>query len=256
MVFSHHIANATAFHTVRGDADPPNPYSQINCCDYTGDSPEHISESRKAVCHELGIDEASLITARQTHSTNVAIIDTATMQLTVAQRADRLNGVDALVTASTGIAIGVFTADCVPMVMFDPMAKVAAVAHAGWKGTLYNIAAATVASMVEMGASPSCIEVAFGPSICQECFEVGDEVASLFEEKGLADGGIIVRNSSTGKAHIDLVKANIAWLSAAGIASGNINPSSPCTKCNPMEYFSARNLGIASGRILTGIIMN
>lgn len=241
--FNKKAGDILAFYTERGTISESS-YSEFNCCTYTGDDDEHTTLCRDELCSQLGICPNQLITARQTHSTNVAIIDDAI---------GNLYGVDGLVTKRRDIVLGVFTADCVPVVLCDPVAGVVAAVHAGWKGAMNGIAAVAVEKMVLIGANPQDILVAFGPAICQDCFEVGEEVVEQFAEKGLPTELLVERNPQTGKAHIDLVRTVMYWLMQAGVSAENICRSGLCTKCNPNRFFSARNLGINSGRVLTGI---
>ncbi len=244
--FNHNVGSIDAFTTERGAADSASPYSEFNCCDYTGDCPEHIAQCRDILCRELGIAADHIVTARQTHSTNVAVIDRLPTEPLV--------GVDALVTKLKGVAVGVFTADCVPILLCDPEEGVIAAVHAGWRGTVAGIAANAVKAMVGIGASAERIEAVIGPSICQNCFEVGDEVVAEFARHALSLNSIIVRNSTTFKAHIDLAAANCHLLEQSGVQRGNILLSGLCTKCQPDRFFSARNLGVNSGRVLSGIV--
>ncbi len=253
--FSKNVGDVYAFTTERGTADALNPYSEFNCCSYTGDSDEHVEKCRTLLCRELRIAPPDLITARQRHTTEVATIDDAFLQKPDMEKAHLLDGVDGLVTNEKNKAIGVFTADCVPIILFDPEAKVVAAVHAGWKGTLHNIVANAIDKMAELGSSPTNMLATFGPSICQKCFEVGDDVASLFAEGMPTLQGIMIYDIRRSKHLIDLVAANSVWMRAAGIRAENIAVPGFCTKCNPETYFSARLLGINSGRLLTGIVL-
>ncbi|MGN1246231.1 MAG: peptidoglycan editing factor PgeF [Muribaculaceae bacterium] len=254
--FASQCEEIVTFSTLRGIADECNdPYPNVNVCDYTGDAYSHIADCRRQLCEELGIDESCLIMPRQTHSAKVEIIDDNFMALDADERKLRLQGVDALVTSLRGVVIGVNTADCVPVVLRDSIAGIIGVAHAGWKGTVARIAAATVEAMLGMGAKADKIEVAIGPSICPECFEVGDEVVEQFVTAGFDIARIMQRNKVTGKAHIDLWEANTAVLEDVGVNRGKIALSHRCTRCNVVSYFSARRLGIASGRTFTAIMM-
>ncbi len=244
--FNHNVGSIDAFTTERGAADIASPYSEFNCCDYTGDSAEHIIQCRKALCSDLGIAADHIVTARQTHSAEVAIIDRLPVEPLVC--------VDALVTKLRGVVVGVFTADCVPILLCDPAEGVIAAVHAGWRGTVAGIAANAVRAMESIGAKAERIEAVVGPSICQKCFEVGNEVVAEFARHALSLNSIIVRNSTTFKAHIDLAAANCHLLEQSGVPRGNILMSGLCTKCHPDRFFSARNLGVNSGRVLTGII--
>ena len=243
--FNHTVGSIDAFTTERGAADCFSPYSEFNCCGYTGDTSEHVASCRKRLYQALDIE--AVVTARQTHSDNVAVIRS------VAQKP--LEDVDALVTKLTDVAIGVFTADCVPILLCDPAGGVIAAVHAGWKGTVKGIVRNAVDVMAQEGAQRSRIEAVIGPSICQQCFEVGDEVVAEFARQAFSLNDIVRQNPATGKAHINLAEANRQMLALAGVPYVNIALSGLCTKCNPQRFFSARALGIRSGRILTGIIL-
>lgn len=243
-----------AFTTLRGlNGNAADNYSCFNVCDYTGDTPLHVEKCRHELCQLLSIDPSHLIMPRQTHTDRVAIVDEALISADAAMRASHLQDIDALVTALPNVAIGVNTADCVPIILCDPNTGILGAAHAGWKGTVMRIGARTVEAMVALGAHTDDIEAVIGASICQRCFEVGDEVVKQFIDNNHSSS-IIHRNASTGKAHIDLWKANSLTLVEAGIAQENISISGNCTRCNPSRYFSARRIGIKSGRIFTGII--
>lgn len=244
--FNHTVGSIDAFTTERGAADAVSPYFGFNCCDYTGDEPNHIAQCREELCRSLGIDADHLVTARQTHSAEVAVIDSVPTEPLV--------GVDALVTRLQGVALGVFTADCVPIILCDPAAGVIAAVHAGWRGTVAGIVCNAVKAMESVGANVDRIEAVVGPSICQKCFEVGDEVVAEFARHALSLNSIIVRNSATFKAHIDLAAANCHQMEQSGVPRQNILLSGLCTKCRPSQFFSARNLGVNSGRVFTGII--
>jgi len=199
------------------------------------------------------VDLDNLVMPRQTHTCRVAVIDDRYRSMGIDEQEAALEGVDALVTRLCGVVIGVNTADCVPIVMADAAAGVIAAAHAGWRGTVGLIARATVEEMCRQGAQPSRIQAAMGPSICQECFEVGDEVVDAFAAAGFDLASIVTRNALTGKAHIDLRAANRSVLQAAGVPHGNIVLSRHCSRCEHERFFSARRLGVNSGRTFTGI---
>lgn len=244
-----------AFTTERGTADCLDPYSSFSCCSYTGDNPEHVEKCCRQLCKEIGIERTRLIVPRQVHGTKVVTVDACLSGKSEKERARLLDGVDALVTALPRTAIGVFTADCVPMLFYDAVSKVIGAAHAGWKGTIADVASKTLCQMQQLGATLPNMQVVFGPSICQSCFEVGDEVVSQFAAMGFPMEKIAMRHPRTGKAHIDLVTANSYWLLQNGIPEENIFNTGLCTKCHPERFFSARVLGVNSGRLLTGIML-
>lgn len=249
------IDGVVAFNTLRGQAAPGDPYSQYNLCDYRTDRADHVKASQSALCNLLGIGPDRLVWATQTHSTNVAIVDPELLAMSNSERHEVLTGIDALVTAQHGVCIGIHTADCVNLAMVDPQAGVVAVAHGGWKGTANRIAAATVQTMRQLGADPTRIMATMGASICTECFEVGDEVVDAFAREHFDISRIMRRNTATGKAHISLRTATTITLTEAGVPEANIVNTHRCTRCAPNRYFSARILGIDSGRVFTGIMM-
>ena len=252
--FSRTITGVEAFSTTRGEVEGRNAYSGINLCDYVGDDALHVLDGRLALAMQLGVDLEDLVMPRQTHSCRVGVIDEHFRRADIARQEAMLEGVDALVTSLPGVIIGVNTADCVPIVFVDEAAGVIAVAHAGWRGTVGRIAEKVVKEMCCQGANASRIQAAMGPSICQECFEVGDEVVEAFKKAHFDLGSIVKRNPATGKAHIDLRVANCAVLVSAGVPIGNILVSQHCSRCEHGRFFSARRLGINSGRTFTGIL--
>ena len=251
--FSRPVKGVTAFSTTRGKVDGRNPYSGVNLCDYVGDDALRVLDARIMLAMQLDVELDAVVMPRQTHSCSVAVIDTHYMNSDIDQQEQALEGVDALVTSMTGVVIGVNTADCVPIVLADEEAGVIAVAHAGWRSTVGRIARAVVEEMYRLGACAERIRASMGPSICQNCFEVGDEVVEAFGKAGFDLSTIVTRDASTGKAHIDLRAANRDVLVAAGVPAGNIVLSRHCSRCEHGRFFSARRLGINSGRTFTGI---
>ncbi len=245
----------SALQTQRGEAAKNDPYSQWNLCDYTGDDALRVLDARVQFCQQLGIDLDHLVMPRQTHSTNVKVLDQNFLDASIEEQDTALEGVDALVTKMAGVCIGVNTADCVPIALVDPRNGVIAIAHAGWRGTVGQIAQKTVETMCKLSAKASNIVATMGASICQECFEVGDEVVIEFENAGFNMSLIMKRNVNTGKAHINLQEANRQVLIEAGVNPSNITMPTHCSRCESGHYFSARKLGINSGRTFTGIIM-
>jgi len=251
--FSQPVESVEAFSTMRGEVDRRNAYSGVNLCDYVGDDALRVLDARLMLAMQLGVDLDDLVMPRQTHSCRVAVIDERFRALDIDKQEVALEGVDALVTRLQDVVIGVNTADCVPIVLVDGQTGVIAVAHAGWRGTVGRIAKAVVEEMCRQGASADRIQAAMGPSICQECFEVGDEVVEAFKQAHFNLDDIVMRNAATGKAHIDLRAANRAVLIAAGVPSDAIATSQHCSRCEHERFFSARRLGINSGRTFTGI---
>ena len=240
----------TAFSTKRGGAGS---YGGFNITHYCSDSMQHVAECRAQLCKELNIGDEQLILPHQTHSCEVLNIDAAFMSESRERQAERLHGIDAVITALPRTCIGVSTADCVPVLLCDTQKRVIAAVHAGWRGTVAGIAQRCLEEMsVLHGCEAQDIKAVIAPSIGCDAFEVGDEVYAAFEEAHFPMEKIATRQE---KWHIDLWEANRLQLLSCGIKAVNITVTGICTHSNHTEWFSARRLGIESGRIFNGIMI-
>jgi YfiH family protein len=158
---------------------------------------------------------------------------------------------DGLVTAESGVMLGIFSADCVPILMVDSKRKICGALHAGWRGVIADIAKVGVHAMVQLGADASDIRAAMGPSIGQCCFEVDAELADRFTDE-IAEARTHIRPGRTGKAFIDLREVVRHQLQSAGLAKANIASVGPCTRCAADRFFSRR----ANGGKTTGLQMS
>lgn len=243
----------THFTTSRAGGVSIGDYSSLNLSEYSGDNMNTVAANRQLLCQEIGVQTSQLFIPFQTHEDRVAVLDNAFQSLSASDQKAFLNGVDALITSTPNICIGVTTADCVPILLYDPVSKVAAVVHAGWRGTVKHLTNKTVALMVSrFHSNPTDIVAVIGPSISPAAFEVGEEVVTEFTKSGFSD--CILTNYP--KPHIDLWAANRQDLIEAGLRSNNIETSGICTFTHHEQFFSARRLGIQSGRIVTGIVIN
>lgn len=191
-----------------------------------------------------------LVMPRQTHTANVGI---------VYDQSQRFPDTDALITRRADIAVGVCTADCVPILLNAPDIRAVAAIHAGWKGTIANIVGNTIGSLVAFGADVRNIRAAFGPSICGECYETGPELAERFMETGLEDA--IIRGSGTdplgektfdvSSVRIDLQKANTILMTRCGILPDNISHCDECTRHSPTLWPSWRRQNGTTSRLAT-----
>lgn len=242
-----------SFFTTRNGGVSIGEYASLNLGNTSDDVAGYVYQNREKLCGMIGIDLSNLMIPRQTHGSNIRIIDQDILSLSKDEQAILLNDTDALITNVPEVCIGVTTADCVPVLIYDPVKRVFAAIHAGWKGTVGQITAKTIEKMqLQFGCNPSSMKAAIGPSISVEKFEVGDEVAEIFESEGYDMNTISYRNSSTGKAHIDLWKANSMQLEESGMNLKNIKIAEICTYSNPDRFFSARRQTIHSGRMLAG----
>jgi len=239
--------------TRRGGISKGN-YAAFNLSPFSGDQPDDFNENLKLLSSELKIDSGNIIFPYQMHQTEVRKIDASFMALSEAERKVYLHGIDALVTGLPGICIGVTTADCVPVFLYDDTRKVAAVAHAGWRGTCAGIVTETIRIMQsDYGCSPNDIHAAIGPSISVNVYQVGEELYTAFQERNFPVDTIFTRNAQG--LFLDLWKANEYLLLNSGIHASHIEIAGRCTYTEHDVFFSARRLGIKSGRMLSGVMM-
>ncbi len=244
---------ATAFSTTRHGGFSEGNYGEFNVNRYCGDDAVAIARNRSLLCKTLGIGDARLLMPHQVHGTGITQIGRTFFLLSEETRKAALEGVDALMTNLTGVCIGVSTADCIPIIIYDAEHHAASVVHSGWRGTVANIAEAAVAAMQRAYHSrPETMQAVIGPGISLESFEVGDEVYEQFSEAGYPMAQIAQRR---GKWHIDLWHCCRLQLQATGIPAAQIQTAGICTYLHCDDFFSARRLGVNSGRILTGVVL-
>ena len=243
----------TAFSSTRQGGYSEGRYGEFNINRYCGDSEEAIKRNREALCQLLDIEDCRLLMPHQVHLAEIAVVDREMMSLSAEERQQRLDGIDALMTNEVGVCIGVSTADCIPVLLYDPIRRASCAIHAGWRGTVQRIVEKAVARMTETyGTNPKDIIAQIGPGIHLESFEVGEEVYEAFEKEGFPMEQISKRYE---KWHIDLPECNRLQLVAAGIPEAQIAVSPVCTFQQSDTFFSARRLSIHSGRIFTGILL-
>lgn len=249
--------NISHFITTRHGGVSLGNYAAMNPGEFSGDEPDSIRINRKLLSDAIGISPERIFAPFQIHEAEIACLDTHFLSLSPDGQKEEMNGKDALVTDIPGLCIAVSTADCVPVLVYAPDKKVVAAIHAGWRGTVKQIVALTICAMIDRyGCDASLMMAGIAPSISKEAFEVGDEVADAFRATGIDMNRIMERNVQTGKAHIDLWEANRIQLLQAGLQPERIEVSGICTWQHHEDFFSARRLGIKSGRILSGIMIN
>ena len=189
----------------------------------------------------------------QVHDDKIVVVERTDMTR------DDLEGIDALITALPDYAIAVRTADCVPVLLYDPLRQVIAAIHSGWRGTVKRISQKTIRLMTErFGTNPSDLMAVIGPSIGPDSFQVGKEVADEFlaarfpMDDILSDRGEKVEGTMQGGIHIDLWQANKWLLTQLGVKPQNIQVAGICTY-EDGRFFSARREGAACGRIINAI---
>ncbi|MGA7372749.1 MAG: peptidoglycan editing factor PgeF [Methyloceanibacter sp.] len=205
-------------------------YGSLNCGLGSRDDAESVRQNRALVAETLGVPAGRLLTLYQIHSARAVIVDKP------------WNGeaaeADALVTRTPGLAIGALTADCAPILLCDPQARVIAAAHAGWRGALSGIAEATMAAMEELGAKRERVVAVIGPSISQRAYEVGSDYVDRFLAEEPASETFFMTDESSGEPHFDLSGYVAERLSRAGV--GSVSDLGLCTYCDETRLFSYR----------------
>ena len=207
-----------------------------------------LADDWNALAEELGVDPERLVTANQVHGENIVKVD--------GQNFERTKGVqaDAIITDTLNMAVGVETADCVPVLLVDPLAPAVGAVHAGWRSTVKKIVQKAVVKMQdEFGSDPSRMIAAIGPTIGPECYEVDEpvmgpvrEAFSLWKEAASAQG--------SDKWNLDLVKLNRLELVQIGLSEENVHSLGLCTSCRKDLFYSFRAEG-RTGRMLSVIML-
>lgn len=228
-------------------------YESRNCGPGSSDAPEAVAENRRRVAAALipGSEPPQLVSLSQIHSPIVH-----TLPAWGAENGKRLEG-DAMVTATPGLALGILTADCAPVLLADPRAKVIGAAHAGWKGALGGVLEATLDAMEKLGAQRMRIQAVIGPSISQDAYEVGWDFRDRFLELGLRNRRFFVPSGKEGHYRFDLPGYVAHRLTAAG--AGTVESLGVCTYPPENGYFSFRRTTHAGepdyGRQISAIVL-
>lgn len=256
MIFHNLHTQVTAFSTTRNGGVSKGDYASMNCTPYTGDDIEAVQRNQQLLCTALHIEKEQLIIPYQTHSVNALVIDKEFLQQNAEKRNEQLQNIDALITQEKGVCLCVSTADCTPILLYDRKQQVIAAIHAGWRGSVNYIVRKTLEQMNRLyNTQGENIFAAIGPCIGFDAFEVGDEVYDAFKQNDFPMEYISGWKPETHKWHIDLQMANSVQLIDFGVPTEQIDICDICTFTHYEKFFSARRLGIKSGRILSGIFM-
>ena len=234
-----------AIFTRRGGASQA-PYHSLNLGSTVGDEAEAVKKNFEQACQAGNITPDQTVSCYLVHGTRILTIDKTNRQQVMGQA-------DGLITSEPGIYLFMRFADCTPLIFYDPIRGAVGVSHAGWRGTMQNIADATVTAMArQLGCQPQNIIAVIGPAIGPCCYEVGPEVMTA-GAKNLADSAtlFIRRNGRANHAHFDMWAANRRQLAASGVEQ--IIQSKICTACRTDEFFSHRAEKGRTGRF--GVII-
>lgn len=224
----------------------PEPWDSLNLGVNRGDAPERVVENYRRFCTAIGADCNAIVKQHQIHSTLVRAVTKA--DILPPQIPTTLEG-DGLMTDQPGVCLTVFSADCIPILFYDPKKRVIAAVHAGWRGTAHGIAAQAVTRMTHTyGCTPSDILAAIGPGISSCYFETHRDVPDTLRHCMGSDADpLIVPLPQEGKFQVDLKKANQTWLLRSGLSAEHIAVSSLCTACDTQSFWSHRRLGTTRG---------
>ena len=215
--------------------------STMNLSFHRGDDPEAVMENHRRFAGAIGYDEGKLVFSDQVHTTKIHKVTEADCGKGITRESDII-GIDGLVTDRPGIPLITFFADCVPLFFYDPVRKVVALAHSGWRGTVARIGKVMLDYMKqEYHTQAEDVLCAIGPSICQDCYEISGDVAEAFHKEFTeAQYKDFMRSVGSGKYHLDLWKVNQYILLEAGIRKDHLDTTDICTCCNPDLLFSHR----------------
>ena len=210
------------------------------------DTPKNVSQNLKLLATAIDIEKSQMVFPKQTHSASIGIVKSVH---------EIFPETDALITNIPGICICIKTADCTPILLYDPVQKVAAAIHSGWKGAIQKISGRTIRIMQkEFGTEPKNIIAGIGPSIGPEVYEVGPELVEMFN-KSFRKSHVITPIKDSEKGFLDLWKTNKQILIESGIKEDKIEISEMCTFSNSELFYSARRDKNNTGRLASGIMI-
>lgn len=218
--------------------------SSMNISIHRGDDPEAVDENRRRIAAAIGVKPENMVYTQQTHTTNVSVV-------TEADRGKSLPETDGMITNVPEVCLVTFYADCVPLYFVDPVKKAIGLSHSGWRGTVHKMANVTIERMQkEYGCRPEDIRAAVGPSICQECYEVSEDVIEEFRKNYREEyWKDLFYRKENGKYQLNLWKANEYNFLDAGILPEHMAISNVCTCCNSEILFSHRVTGWERGNL-------
>jgi YfiH family protein len=217
-------AGADAVVTTRSGGVSSGPYATLNLSLSVGDDPGHVLENRRRLARALGADLDDFVFARQVHGSGVRVVGEAERGSGAFSLDDAIPDADALVTRSPGVLLAILTADCVPIVLHDPVAGVLACVHAGWRGTVARVSVAALAAMQTLGSRPSQVIAGIGPAASPARYQVGADVhQAVTGAFGTAATHFLRPDDTPDRWLLDLWAANRFLLLEAGVPATQIH---------------------------------
>jgi YfiH family protein len=221
-------------------------FASLNLGYHVGDDDAAVTANRRRLAEAAGFNLDRLVTAQQVHGMHIAWVGANDAGCGATSWEDAVPRCDGLITAERHLPLMIQTADCAAVLLTDPVNRVLAVLHAGWRGALQRIASTAVRQLIDgAGTDPARLVAGIGPAICPACFAVGEETADAMRE---AFGPAVV-TAHDDQPHVDLPAAVAADLRSAGIPAAQIEVHPDCTQCRSDRYFSHRGQGGRAGRI-------
>ena len=215
-------------------------FSSMNLSFQRGDDREKVEENYKRICNVLNMNHKNVVLSNQVHDTKIKLVTKEDAGKGMIKESDII-GIDGLITKEKDIPLVTFYADCVPLFFYDPVKEVIAAAHSGWRGTKEKIGKKVVETMEEeFGCKKEDVVAVIGPSICQDCYEVSEDVVLEFQEVFKEETSLFVKAKENRKYNLDLWKVNSMILKEAGILDEHMSLPNLCTCCNPELLFSHR----------------
>lgn len=217
-------------------------FSTMNLSYTRGDEKTAVDENYRRIAEMLECGISDIVCSDQTHTTNIRVVEEKDRGKGTVRPKDYTD-IDGLITNVPGIVLATFYADCVPLFFIDTKKKAVGLSHSGWRGTVGRMGQSTIEAMQKAyGTRPEDVAAAIGPSICQDCYEVSEDVAEAFyrEFHKPGQGEEILLSKGNGKYQMDLWRANQIVLEEAGIRPEKIQVTDVCTCCNPDYLFSHR----------------
>ncbi len=233
---------AHGFSTRLGGVSPA-PIDSLNLGANRGDAPDNVRENFIRFCAAIGADVDALVKNHQVHGDFIRPVTRA--DIMVRPEVPGAFEADGLITDEAGVCLTIFSGDCIPILLYDPIRRVIAAVHAGWRGTAIGAAARAAEAMArDYGCAPEHILAAIGPGISPCCFETHADVPEGLHSGMGPDAAAFIRPlSREGKFSVDLKGANACWLEKAGLNRENIAICSACTACQLDEFWSHRVQG-------------
>ncbi|MBP2660768.1 MAG: hypothetical protein H6Q69_3800 [Firmicutes bacterium] len=232
------------------------PFHSLNVALHTGDCDESVIINRQLFCQGIGINSEHIVTAQQLHTDHIAVVTKEAKGRGAGSYEDAIPNTDALITNVPGVPLMLFFADCVPVLIADPVQRAIGAVHAGWRGTVEKIAQKTILSMQSnFGTKPEDCLVGIAPSIGPCCYVVDEIVINKLKKQFNNWEELIKEANEKGKWYFDLWKANIHQLEEIGAKGSNLVTSGVCTACNHELFFSYRKENGATGRIGAVIVL-